>query len=238
MGVLLIISLFAALVRGKPVFWGGVAAGAAGLVVLSGSRGAMVAVTCATAALLLVAGASLRTGTALYRTLVLALFALLVSIPTGLAIRVHEVLQARVVELTLEQRHTAGRDGLVSLAGELWLGAPLHGIGLGGFADHSPLLYPHNLFLEVLLEGGLIAFLMLCLCTGIMIVTLYRRWREIDSRLVSLLILFFVGAQFSGDLFDSRWVFVLGAACIGTPGAPVSKLDGFRVRRTVGLGET
>jgi O-antigen ligase len=124
------------------------------------------------------------------------------------------VFQERIVGQTMEARHLAGRDDLWFQALEMVREKPLLGWGLDGFRANS-WSYPHNIFLEVLVEGGAIGL--------VLMLNIGRAWRSHCKRMRSRLprgplvafALTFTAAQTSGDLFDSRGVFLMLA--LSTP---------------------
>jgi O-antigen ligase len=101
---------------------------------------------------------------------------------------------------------------------------PLTGIGTGGFAVYSSvlakqdILYPHNIFLELSSELGLIVPLFLVFTLGAALALLLkraslcaeRRSRQLVCVLIGLLMLNLFGTQFSGDINDNRilWLFL------------------------------
>ena len=94
------------------------------------------------------------------------------------------------------------------------------GIGWGGFATRvnqtgnggDDRQYPHNLFLEVLLEGGWVGGFALLLLLGLAFGRLVRQPPSPPLRALLLLFCFcVVNAQVSGDLNDNRLLFSLTA---------------------------
>jgi O-antigen ligase len=100
---------------------------------------------------------------------------------------------------------------------ELWAERPVFGYGVGswplaiGFGDVRD--YPHNLFLETLVEFGLVGFL---LVSGFLLATLRSlgNWQTIRATPLRLLVLMlfantFVNAMLSGDIPDNRVLFTV-----------------------------
>ena len=119
------------------------------------------------------------------------------------------------------------RTRLIEVSVDALSGVSLHGLGTGGFPSlfHLPddRYYPHNIFLEIVLENGLIG---LALFLGFLTVV-FGRWRgwkrylraRPDSlaasegtalhRTVGAIFLFaLINAQFSGDIWVNEWVWV------------------------------
>ncbi len=116
-------------------------------------------------------------------------------------------------------RIVEGNDsGRIDLFGEtirLFLAHPL-GVGWGDLANYFPryapfdgyTLYPHNFFLEIAVEGGIVALVGV---TGLILAIILRLIRAIrtDRDAVPPLVLAFltyglIGAQFSGDIVGNR----------------------------------
>lgn len=111
----------------------------------------------------------------------------------------------------------AGRLDFYGAAVEHWLSSPLIGHGSGMF----PILYglgdvrgyPHNIFLEVLVETGGIGMALLLVLLALPLLGLSRRWPrwQGDMHVVALVLVFVVtllNAQISGDLTDNRPLFM------------------------------
>lgn len=78
---------------------------------------------------------------------------------------------------------------------------PAFGVGVGSWALHLPdtgLLYPHNFFLEVLSEGGLIFGLLFCVPFLLFLV-------RMPSLFYFSSLFLFLAQQMSGDILDSRY---------------------------------
>ncbi len=133
-----------------------------------------------------------------------------------------EVFTGRIIEQTVENRHLAGRDDLWFRALEMAQERPFFGWGLNGFRANS-WNYPHNIFMEVTVEGGIVGLLLL-LNVGR---SCWRQLRRQRLRIVrthlAALVLTFAAAQTSGDLFDSRGVFLMLALSMPLDQLPVRR---------------
>jgi hypothetical protein len=83
----------------------------------------------------------------------------------------------------------------------------LTGIGTGAFSifffDEDSINYPHNIFLELFIENGLIGL-------GIFLLVIRSFINNYNVGLFSLLAVFyFISAQFSGDIPGNNYVFIL-----------------------------
>lgn len=101
---------------------------------------------------------------------------------------------------------------LFTKAAQLWELNPLVGIGSGGFSLYYPdLLYPHNIFLEVLSEQGLLGCFLLIALLGFTIYSFLTRLRD-KYLSISMPVLFaFFSSLFwalvSGDLARNKLLF-------------------------------
>lgn len=96
-----------------------------------------------------------------------------------------------------------------------------------GWAGLEPILrpigrYPHNLFLEVGAEGGVLAALALLALLAAAVSRSFKAARAGDDSVVpvvALLVFWLVNAMVSGDANDNRGVFVFAAAALMVRGA-------------------
>ena len=187
------------------------------LVLLSGSRGALLALVFGAIVYVAIRGFDRR----VWVTLLLAASAGGVLAFTELGSRAISVFAIRFIRLLLIEGYTSNRgvllvDGIVA-----GLGNPLGGIGLAGFAQLDTFgLYPHNVFVEAFAEGGIIGLLLFCLPLLVFV----RRWCSGgglgDPAIAAALVLLLISSSISGDLFDARGVFVLLLIALATQSAP------------------
>lgn len=182
------------------------------LVVLSGSRGALLAGTMA----MLVTFTLFRMKIT-RKIVVLASTAILVVATltmTEIGQRTAQRFQHRIVELTFERAHTAGRERLFQQAIEIGAEHPILGTGAGGYNALTGDHYPHNWFLELFAEGGAIALTLGIVMLALVAAGLWR-WRQyLDPGMVGAFVLFFLFAQFSGELFDARGLFLMAVIAL------------------------
>ncbi len=106
---------------------------------------------------------------------------------------------------------------------ELGAASPWIGWGTGSFAHHVPeahARYPHNIFLELYAENGMLGLLLLALLLASIAGNWFKALRlcsrssagekEQIHLLAALLIFSFLVAQVSGDTVDSRWIWFSG----------------------------
>jgi O-antigen ligase len=176
------------------------------LCLASGSRGSILALSVSLAYLFLVKQMSF--GKKL--SLLLAVTSLTtVFLYTPIGGYAAEIFHDRFVVLLLQQEYYSGRPLLYQLALDIGRSYPIFGIGLNGFASTGISSYPHNLFLESFSEGGLISLFLLVLSLGLWCYWYIRNRHVIMPELVACWIVVFIASQFSGDLYDSRAVFLI-----------------------------
>ena len=181
-------------------------------VVLSGSRGALLALAVMGLLLALHKVRSLR-GVATLGALAALVGLGPMSVEHPVLDRTAATWESRVVRATLAEQHLAGRDRLYAEALTVWRENPVLGLGLGSFQTRSRLRYPHNIVLETGAELGTIGagLLILFLLGGFVCsVRAFRQHPELLALWVGLL----VHAMVSGDMYDSRGVFLLSAMAV------------------------
>jgi O-antigen ligase len=218
MGLLCVLALERALsskrVR-EQLVWPGIATMAAGLVALSGSRGAMIA-TAVAAALTLVLGRG-RLVRRVTLTLSVGAIGLAVLLLTPIGARVIESFGARVLELLLTDGYVSGRDRIYAIALERGANRPVFGHGLASFAAHTPWPYAHNIVLDAWFETGAIGVALLGLLLGRFARGLRRLGTEGRQPWIAAAVLILVAAQFSGGRYDARGLLVFASLCLAVP---------------------
>lgn len=182
------------------------------LVLLSGSRGAMLATTVGTLALLWVH--RIRPSRLLWLALAGAVLVAVVAIYTEVGQAALAMFNERVVRLTIEQEYDSGRSTLFDQAIAVGWSAPVYGDGLGGFGTHSAFDYPHNIALEAWAEGGMVGLALLAAALYLPLQVLWRRRGEHHALELAAFAALLASAQFSGDLYDSRGVLLFGLLAV------------------------
>lgn len=188
-------------------YWARVAIGAPAVVLLllSGSRGSLLAFIVSAVALVWVSESRPNP-----RALVRSVAHLTVATAVVVALswnRVVEIVQRRFIANVIERLNPSGRDEIAGRAVELIRDNPLAGAGLGAFPATGKHAYAHNLFLEVALTAGPIISVSLAIAIA---ATAFHAWRYRPHPAVAgIFFLILASAQFSGDLWDSRAVFLL-----------------------------
>jgi O-antigen ligase len=134
---------------------------------------------------------------------------------------VSSLVWTRFVEETFQQGYDSGRSAIATRALQLFGQHVWFGTGLDGF---FPLQYPwpaaeypHNLVLAGLTEGGVVGVVLLLGALAAGGLAVYRR-RPVGPDAIGFslaALLLFVASEFSGDYYDSRFLwFFLGLAVI------------------------
>jgi len=182
------------------------------LIILSGSRGALLSGSIGIGMAFLFMRMSLSRKLSAIFAVSVILVAIVSFTPVGSQLM--NRFYARFVELTIEQQHTSGRGLLFQQAIDIGLDYPLFGAGLGGFPALTNSVYPHNIFLEAFSEGGAVGLFLFCMTMFIFALFLYRHRHYLDLFSFCAFIIFFVFSQFSGSLFDARGAFMFMAICV------------------------
>jgi len=207
------LSLLALALSGKSAFWCMAAAAICTLAtILSGSRGALLALALGLMYFFWQFRGRIRK---IFQVLIFSFFFLALLI-NQLGNRFAGVWQERFVQLTFVNHYDASRSILRDISVEAIRERPFTGWGPGSFTELSlgRASYPHNIFLEILVLGGLIGFVIL----GFGLIQGFRATSEvssIDGKAITVLSLTaLTSAQFSGNLFDSRmiWFYLMVSA--------------------------
>jgi O-antigen ligase len=112
-----------------------------------------------------------------------------------------------------------------------WLQSPIAGAGLGGFGSilrwGDGRVYPHNMVLEILVELGVVGFVLFALMTIPILVRAYGQLATANWRHIVLFMMVanaLLNAMVTGDLTDNRVFFGL----IGVLAASMAKCAGAR----------
>ena len=238
MGLLMLGSLYLWYHHGRAWLWLPLGGMGLVLILLSGSRGGTAAGIAALAAFLFVQRPPLR------RLAVLTVLGVLLGGVglklTPLARPLERSMEERFVRLTL---HYSGRDdeegrrgerGSVYLSGRTGLYAsalalgkdhPVAGAGLAAFPALGLGVYPHNLFLEVFCEGGALGLALLAALLLTFAASAWKRRATLDGACLGGVVMVLVGSQASGDLYDTRTLFLLMllASCTAPAAFPAAE---------------
>lgn len=177
------------------------------LVILTGSRGALIATTIAIVVYMMINDIHIKYVLSTMIFSGLLGFIILFFTPLGTAIT--NILEYRVGSLLIDQYYDSGRSLIYEEALQISNENLIFGVGLAGFSTYTSISYPHNLELEALTEGGMIGLLLLLLLLFIYMSQILGHFKTVHKTTFAAFILAFVFSQFSGDLFDTRTLFIL-----------------------------
>lgn len=210
--ILAVAYYFAATQPAHRLFFLGVIVLSLGLVLLTGSRGGTVAGLC-----------GLATAMFLFRVPVRHILLITCGFGVALALvveaRIFDVFAGyvidRYIDRIFESFYWSSRDTLLLDSLAEWRDYPLLGTGLGRFSELNTWSYPHNVFLELLTETGVVGTLLLLVPLAFILASIRRYWSYVDKRGVAIWTAYLVAAQVSGDLYDSRALILIPviAAC-------------------------
>lgn len=204
---LLYVAAISRLVGSKRLLgWSLVVVGAGVLVLLSGSRGAMIAVAVASVFFFFVHRA--RFGKMVVIGIICFSVGMFVFMFTPMGMLMTDAFQARIGALMVDRVYTSGRDVIYAEAVQLIQAHPVGGVGLGGFFAITGWSYPHNIFLELQCEGGLLATGLFIAAIAAFCFAMVKHRARLDVTSLTALIVIFVASQFGGDLYDSRSLFL------------------------------
>jgi hypothetical protein len=208
MGLLFLGTLY--LQRRHPLvswFWYPLLAVALLMVVLSGSRGALLATSVGALVYFLIDN-RFRTRNIMAVGSLMILVQVVV-LTTEMGDHAMEMFQTRILNLTFEQQYMSGREGLYQDAYDLGLESPVFGQGLSAFKILFGVNYQHNLVLELFCETGAVGVSLLAVMLMAALIYVVRNRRHCDPTVWGAFSLMFTSSMFSGDLYDSRGVFLM-----------------------------
>lgn len=208
MGLLCLASLFCWRRKGGPAFIASSVV-AVVLVILSGSRGSMVAAAAAIIVFFLAERVKMQRMAAFLVGACVLGVAVFLFTPIGQ--KAVAVYDHRINTLLLKEGYTAGRGNLYRSAYDLGLQHPILGAGLAAFPALGRGVYPHNLFLEVFSEGGILGLLILAPPFFFLGRRCWKIRADLDGASVAALVFTLGVIQLSGDFYDSRALFVFMA---------------------------
>jgi len=173
----------------------------------SGSRGGILAFLIAFVFTLLITGARITLSRTIAACAVIAGLAILFWI-LFVDQDYSAYLYERFVVVTVGERYLSTRDEFLWNAWQTIQSNPVWGVGLDGYQQtfKGYFTYPHNLFLQAQAEGGIIATLLLLSA----LLAAAIRWhltKTVEAKLaLGLAIMYLIASQFSGGIYDARFV--------------------------------
>lgn len=142
---------------------------------------------------------------------------------------VYTLIHERYIQQTLVDGYASGRDTIAEQAWSMFRDSPIVGVGLNAFdflesgsADYG---YAHNLLLSTLAEAGIIGGVLLLVALGRLVYAAIRRVPNPSALFAFAAGIFFLAtSMFSGDYYDSRFVWFFLALAAIPPSAAGSSL--------------
>tara|TARA_R110002049_G_scaffold27321_2_gene94050 strand:- start:143505 stop:144866 length:1362 start_codon:yes stop_codon:yes gene_type:complete len=128
-----------------------------------------------------------------------------------------DIVTDRFINKTFHDGYTAGRDEIYEDSISIWMESPFFGHGLASWWDRIG-TYPHNIFLELGCDAGIVAVVAFTFLMSVYALEGYRCRDQIRIVVSSACLLYFVAAQFSGDIYDSRSLFIFGTILVARRG--------------------
>ncbi|MGH4023388.1 MAG: O-antigen ligase family protein [Pseudonocardiaceae bacterium] len=153
------------------------------------------------------------------------------------------LIQKRFVSDIFHEHQFSGRPELFGQALKIFVAHPLFGGGLDSFYTRfgysEDLGYPHNLLVEVAATGGMVGLGLLVAFTVSLVRHVRPRGQVGPDQLAMLMGVIFVATagMFSGDLYDSRFLWIFAVLAVNHRGwttspriLPPEELQNWRVR--------
>lgn len=175
------------------------------LTLLSGSRGSFIALIFAVFTFFIVERIRLSRLFVLAITAGVITFIILYYTSTGDFMM--ETYHSRIEKLLIERQYGAGREDLYLDAYNLGIKQPVFGAGLAAFPALGLGAYPHNFFLELFSETGMLGLASILSIFFLFAVKIWKKLKAFDGASVSAFVLILAASQFSGDFYDSRGIF-------------------------------
>lgn len=208
MGILCLVALHRAFARDELVKWLTVAAIATVLLFLTGARGPFLSLIVAAGFLMYYWRDKWKFN---FKLVALVLLLVVIISLSPIWDQLVSFIQDRIIGQTFIDRYGAGRMNLYFAALDLIKERPILGWGLNYY--HVPQftrhVYPHNIFLEIGVDGGLIGIFLFLLILGWGAITIFNRKGALDILSLSLFVFLLISSQFSGDFYDNRGVLFL-----------------------------
>lgn len=123
---------------------------------------------------------------------------------------VKRVFMERVVGTTFSDNgiYTAGRDIIYADAIKMIKEKPIFGYGIDSFSVYTGHVYPHNLFLEMMVEVGIIGAIFFAIFVFFSIMILFKMIKSPLFIFSGLPLYMIIVQMFSGEFYDFRYYFL------------------------------
>lgn len=138
----------------------------------------------------------------------------LASVLDGFGISIYAI-QHTISVMSTELGISSGREELIARGLAGFMESPLIGNGFCSFNTYlgsQHILYPHNIFVQILHDGGMLLF---CFVVIPIVVMCVRAFSKLGERQYAIFVLMFclcVRFLFSSDIFESPWLWI--ALCL------------------------
>lgn len=190
------------------------------LVILTNTKGALLSLILSIILTLLTVGKRAQLRKNLYKILIviLILILILIILPNKYTHRYVNIGEV------FSRGSFHSRISLYSQAITSWLNNPLVGVGFGNykFVNLEGYTYPHNIFLEILSETGIIGITLFILLIINILFNIEKQIKEYNNdknkiyiiMLKTSFIALLISAQFSGNIYGNSILFLIGALSI------------------------
>lgn len=230
MGFLFIGALYLWRRGGRTHYWTSVLVISGMLTLLSGSRGSFIALVFAVLVFFIFERIRLSRIAAL--ALAAGFIAFITLSYTSAGDFVMETYRSRFADLLIEQQYGAGREDLYLSAYTLGMENPVFGAGLAAFPALGLGTYPHNFFLEIFSETGMLGLGIILSIFFLFAIKMWKGMKTVDGASISAFVLILIASQFSGDFYDSRGIFVFLLMSFMPKGQVVPITTGLTVHAT------
>ena len=111
--------------------------------------------------------------------------------------------KTRPDDFNLSSGRIEGYLSNLSLIAENWFFGM--GLGVGNYKLYTGQAIPHNIFIQFVVQTGVVGFLLLLILLAVLTVNIYKN----SKKYFSLWLLILLGAQFIPDIFHSRFIIVV-----------------------------
>lgn len=130
----------------------------------------------------------------------------MIAIFTTTGRRCVEIVEDRVFSQTILYSYTAGRDRIYSDSWDIWLEEFAFGHGLSDWWRRLE-TYPHNILLELGCDSGALGVGLFLVLLTLAFVNAWKSKTITAKSIACIALFYFLAAQFSGDIYDSRGLF-------------------------------
>jgi hypothetical protein len=150
---------------------------------------------------------------------------LIIGISVFLIKQTWHVVEYRYEDLLINRFHYAGMDIIFKDFIEIIKNNILFGVGLGGHANYGYYYYPHNLFIELTVDGGLF-LLFFFLAYLFFLFIRFKKFKSAELLFIAMIYMVLV-QQVSGGYYDFRYFFLFAICYSFLVNSPISESERF-----------